>query len=183
MAQFITPNPKLEVSSIFIRSTLETMGKNTRKLEQILYKEEILLDSKQSWYQLQSFLNVMKYISQKYSPNTLFQIGKSVANSLQFSSKVNSIQTALEALESVIQNSHNNGTIGSYQLIKFDKNAQEIHFECENPYPCYFDRGLLTQVTKRFMPKTATLVNVELNKNLPSRISGSNKSFYTIFWM
>lgn len=183
MAQFISSNPKLEVNNFVIIALTEVLGGLDQKLENLFYKEEIVLKNRRDWYKLQSYLNVLKDVSIQYGPNILFKLGKSVGKSLQFSNKVNSIQEAFETLESSFQNLHQNGFLGSYKLIKFDKTRQEARFECQNPYPCYFDRGLITQVTRQFMPKTANLVNVELNNRLPSRLSGSDKSFYTVFWM
>lgn len=142
MAQFISPNPKIEVHKFLIATLLEVIGGMSSNLESLLHKEGLSLKNKEEWYKMQNYFNVLKSISKEYSPNALFKLGKSVGKSLQFPSKVNTIQKAFEILEESMQNIHQKGNIGSYKLIKFEKARQEAHFECENPYP----RGLLTQV-------------------------------------
>jgi len=182
MSQFLSPNSKIEVSPLLIKAVFEVLG-NHSKIKDIFYKEDIFLKEDNIWYKLQNYLNILKEISQQYGPNALFKLGKYVGTSLRFSNQISSIQEAFEKLEDTFQNLHQSGDLGSYQLLKFDKHRQEAHFECQNPYPCYFDRGLITQITRRFMPKTCNLVNVELNNTLPSRLSGSDKSFYEVLWM
>jgi hypothetical protein len=68
-------------------------------------------------------------------------------------------------------------------LISFDTSAKKAIMECSNPYPCHYDRGILTTIARKFMPPNATSIEVQLDRSKPSRQEGADSSFYVITWI
>lgn len=47
---------------------------------------------------------------------------------------------------------HRNGEIGYYKLISINLKANTAIMNCKNPYPCNFDRGIITTMARKFRP-------------------------------
>jgi hypothetical protein len=77
---------------------------------------------------------------------------------------------------------HRNGEIGYYKLTDYNQKLRLASMECKNPYPSDFDKGIIATMCRKFKPGDALVVNVELDKNEPSRINGADQCTYKISW-
>lgn len=173
--------PQLEVNSLLTQAVLEVHG--NQKLEHTFYKQGIAEDKTNAWYNIQSYINILQEISSNSGPFGLFKLGKYIGQELEFPEHIQSLEEALNVLEDVFGQLHRNGEVGNYTLIKFDEFQKEAIIECKNPYPCYFDRGLLIKVARRFAPLGTEVINIELDNLIPSRLVGGDSSLYHILWL
>ena len=183
MAQYIAFSPKVEVSTSFISSILGAIPQQEQKIRNICARNGIQNTQASDWCQQQKFLNVYKEVAQNLGPHMLFSMGKSLFDSLQFPKEIKTLEAALKNLDAVMQLSHREGQKGYYNLLSFDIRKKEARVECNNPYPCYLDRGILTGLGRKFKPTDASLINVQLDTNLPHRLIGAESSIYTILWV
>jgi len=54
--------------------------------------------------------------------------------------------------------------------------------ECKNPYPCHFDRGIITKIAEKFMPQKSKGIEVFLDTQRQGRLEGADTSWYFIKW-
>ena len=54
--------------------------------------------------------------------------------------------------------------------------------KCENPNPTQFDKGIITGFARKYKPKDAILVKVELDETKPTRVKGENSDTFKITW-
>ena len=54
--------------------------------------------------------------------------------------------------------------------------------ECKNPYPCHFDRGIITSIVRKFAPIDSLDQEIILDTSKKNRLSGSDSSWYIISW-
>ncbi len=121
-------------------------------------------------------MDSFKEISDKYGSNTIFEIGKNIPSNAQFPPEIDNIEKALGAIDVAYHMNHQNGDIGFYKLIEHDKNNKTLVMQCKNPYPCDFDRGIITAMARKF----EFSARVELDTTKPSRKNGADDSWYII---
>ena len=183
MAQYIAFSPKVEVSSSLISSMLSAIPQQEQKIRSICARNGIQNIQTSDWCQQQKFLNVYKDVAQTLGPHMLFIMGKSLFDSLRFSDEVKTLDAALRNLDAVMQQGHREDQEGYYSLLSFDARKKEARIKCKNPYPCYLDRGILTGLSRKFKPTDASLINVQLDTNLPHRLIGAESSTYSVLWI
>lgn len=183
MAQYIAFSPNVEVSTSLISSIIGAIPQQEQKIRNIFARNGINNIQTSDWFQQQKFLNVYKDVAQNLGPHMLFSMGKALFDSLSFPPEINSLEEALKNLDAVCQQDHREGQSGYYRLLSFDRRKKEARIECNNPYPCYLDRGILTGLSRKFKPIDASLINVQLDTNLPHRQIGAESSMYTILWV
>jgi hypothetical protein len=183
MAQYIAFSPKVEVSTNLISSIITAIPQQEKKVRSILARNGIKNIQTSDWFAQQKFLNSYKEVAQNLGPHLLFEMGKSLFDSLNFSKEIKTLEGALNQLDTVLQQSHREGQSGYYRLLSYDRRKKEARVECKNPYPCYLDRGILTGLSRAFKPSDASLINVQLDSNLPHRLIGAESSIYSILWV
>ncbi|MCU0443322.1 MAG: hypothetical protein MUE85_00290 [Microscillaceae bacterium] len=183
MAQFVSFDSESKVSGKMICSMLDAVPAYENKIKMILSKYSLDEPDPQQWYEMQDFLSVFKDISKLLGPHLLFAIGKNFPVQLLQNGEVQSLENALRDLDSLYHDHHRGDSVSYYKLISFSQDRKEAKIECKNPYPCYLDRGILTSITQKYKPRGASLVNVELDNDRPSRLGGSDVSYYTIMWV
>ncbi|OJJ17134.1 hypothetical protein BKI52_30965 [marine bacterium AO1-C] len=183
MAQYKAFSPNVEVSSSLISSILSAIPQQEQKIRNICARNGIQNIQTSDWCQQQKFLNVYKDVAQNLGPHMLFSMGKSLFDSLRFPEEIKSLNAALKSLDAVMQQGHREGQKGYYTLLSFDARKKEARVECKNPYPCYLDRGILAGLSRKFKPSDASLINVQLDTNLPHRLIGAESSIYSILWV
>ncbi|MGH1335826.1 MAG: hypothetical protein ACRBFS_06830 [Aureispira sp.] len=129
-----------------------------------------------AWYDLQIALDFYDKVTEDFGPNTLFDLGKAVPEKAVFPSGVDSIDSGMNLIDTAYNMNHKEGDIGFYKLISHDVENKKIIMHCYNPYPCNFDRGLLTAMARKF--KTGVRVIVDETK--PNKAKGDNESWYII---
>jgi hypothetical protein len=102
-----------------------------------------------------------------------------VPNDAPFPPGIDSIETALTALNEAYQMNHRGGDIGSYESEVVG--PHHIKVVCRNPYPSDFDYGLLYGLVRRFRP-AGVAFRVIVDEQAPSRKKGADSCTYHIYW-
>ncbi|NUP09836.1 MAG: hypothetical protein HOW73_27635 [Polyangiaceae bacterium] len=145
----------------------------------------------QGWYPQDAWLRAFERIAKKLGDPVLFSIGKKIPENAIFPPWVTDIDSAIRSIDVAYHLNHRrNGKvmfdteskemtegIGHYGYARTaDKN--EIVSVCENPYPCHFDRGILTTMALRFQPGA----QVRHDDSKPCRNKGADSCTYVVQW-
>ncbi len=177
MAQFIPFDDNAMVNGSTVMATINAFPKFMREVGvEMLQNNGIDHLTDDGWYPQKKWLDTFKEISIKFGENTLFQIGKSIPDSAKFPPNMNTLEEAFNLLSVAYQMNHKDGDIGVFEVHSIDEEKKEIIFYCKNPYPCDFDRGVLTAMARKFK----TGVNVGYVEGKPRRKDGADESWYII---
>ena len=136
----------------------------TRRIGRLDSRGRFILDS-QGWYPLGPWLEAFAEIGRVVGASKMFEIGKRIPENSPFPPGIDDIHVAMKSVDVAYHLNHRkNGVvmfdpatgtmlegIGHYRY-QSQPGAREIVLECENPYPCDMDRGLLTALARRFHP-------------------------------
>ena len=142
------------------------------------------------WYPQQNWLNAFKEIAEQLGGAVLYQIGLKIPENAEFPPWVNDIHSSIKAIDIAYHMNHQkNGRpmfdpqtgklqegIGHYGY-KTVEGKNEIICECRNPYPCDFDKGIVTTMAGKFN-RDVTI------KHAPGecRNNGAESCTYIITW-
>jgi hypothetical protein len=143
------------------------------------------------WYRLEDWLSAYEGIANEIGVNSLYGIGKSIPENAKFPPQVNDVHSAIASIDIAYHMNHRkNGEvmfnpetgqmlegIGHYKYQPVP-NENRIVCVCENPYPCDFDRGLVTAMANRFEPLARTAHDNEA----PCRKNGADSCTYVVWW-
>lgn len=194
MAQFKAMAENVEVNGETVLSIAEGMSFSKSEALRILAENGIKDPKPGMWYPQQSWLNAFEVIAKKIGANTLFLIGMKIPENAKFPPQIDSIEKALPAIDVAYHMNHRingellfnpaNGQmkegIGHYGFKKTGE--KEAVMECNNPYPCDFDRGIIEAMAKRFKPQGTILVSITHSDNMPCRKNGADSCTYKIKW-
>lgn len=148
---------------------------------------EIRLDG---WYSQEKWLTIFKLIAEKTGPNTILNIGKKIPEKAVFPMNITSIDDSLKSIDVAYHMNHrnaqgkvlyNNGAllegIGHYSYSR-PSSENKIIMVCENPYPCDFDRGIISAQALKFEP--TAVIKHDLTKEC--RKLGADSCTYIITW-
>lgn len=157
MGQFIAFAENVEVNGQTVLSVVEGMPVIRQQAIEILARYGIQDPQPGEWYSQQAWLNAFKEIAQTIGPNTLYQIGVKIPDNAQFPPDIDSLHKGLASIDIAYHMNHRGGEIGHYELGEVQERQAVI--VCHNPYPCDFDRGIITAIGRRFGPPgTAIMV-------------------------
>lgn len=177
MAQFIPFEDGVEVNGQTVLSIVNAFPEFLRAMGfEILGNHNINKPEHDNWYSQKDWLEAFKEVSMKFGENTLFEIGKAIPENAQFPPEIDSIDKAMAAIDVAYHMNHRNGDIGFYKLVEFDEANKKIIMHCQNPYPCDFDRGIITAMGRKFK----TGVEVVRDTSKPSRKDGAEDSWYIV---
>jgi hypothetical protein len=145
----------------------------------------------EAWYSQDVWLAAYEGIAKEVGFNALYAIGTAIVEATQLPKDVADIRAALMSLDIVYHLNHRkNGQI----LFKLDTGEAlpgignyECHvlahekcivMVCDNPYPCDFDRGLVTGLASRFQPQSST----RHDDDAPCRKKGAESCTYVVRW-
>ena len=192
MGVFQCKMPGIEVNGQTVLSVVAGMV-NQDFARKILADNGIKEVKPEGWYPQQAWLDAFKAISEKIGPVALSSIGRKIPESAQWPPQVNSIETALSSIDIAYHMNHRlNGApmfdpktgamkegIGHYKAAK--TGTREVTVTCDNPYPCEFDKGIITAAAKKFKPAdVASIVLIEDEK--ACRMSGGGSCVYKVTW-
>ena len=180
MAQYIGFDPHVEVNGQTVLTIIEGMAMVKSLAVQILKENGLSNIEKDHWYSQQNWLNVYKTIGQKLGPSTLYQIGTKIPENANFPPDIDTLHKALTSIDIAYHFNHRGGEIGHYTLSSFGKN--EAIMICENPYPCDFDRGLISAMVHRFVGAGNSCI-VTHSLQGECRKNGGESCTYTISYM
>jgi hypothetical protein len=143
------------------------------------------------WYPLKEWLIAHEGIAQEIGHNSLYGIGKSVPENAVFPPHIKDIYSAIESIDVAYHLNHRrNGVlmfdpqtgmmlegIGHYRVTRVP-NEQQVSCVCDNPYPCEFDRGIISAMANRFERQARTVHDNEA----PCRRKGADSCTYVVWW-
>jgi hypothetical protein len=143
------------------------------------------------WYPQEGWLAAWQEIATGIGPRACYQIGRQVPRHAVFPPTVTDIVAAIASIDVAYHMNHRkNGKsmfdpatgqktkgIGTYGFEPV-RGERRIKSVCENPYPCDFDRGLLTEVATRFEPGA----RVSHDDKAPCRSKSGSSCTYYVTW-
>ncbi len=183
MAQFVPFDENVEVWGGVVLSITRSIDRIfEQQMLEILAMFDITDVKEEAWYPQKNLLQALKYISEEIGPNTLFAIGKGITVNAKFPEDITNLKQALESIDVAYHMNHRGGEIGYYKLVEFDEDAKHAVMECYNPYPHYFDKGIITAMARRFAPEDAGFVEVYVDDSRPTRLDGGDTDWFIIKW-
>ena len=179
MAQFKALSSEVQVLGEVVLSLVNVMGAFKGISLDILKENGIVEPEPDEWYSQQAWLDSFKVIADKVGPNTLYQVGRQIPQQYYFPPGVDSIESVLADLDDAYRKSHRGGDIGHYRFQVLGLNVGQV--KCDNPYPCDFDRGIISALAERFEPE-GSLVDVRHEEDAPCKKQGADSCVYTISW-
>ncbi len=179
MTQFRAFSPKVEVRGVVVLSLVSVMGAFRSISLDALKKNGIVDPQPDKWYPQQAWLDSFRVIADKVGPNTLYQVGRQVPQQYKYPPGIDSIETALSNLDDAYRKSHRGGEVGHYRFQILGLDAGQM--TCDNPYPCDFDRGIISALAERFEPP-GSLIDVRHEEDAPCKKLGGETCIYTISW-
>ncbi len=123
------------------------------------------------------------------------QSGKKIPESAVFPPDVKDIVSGLKSIDVAYHMNHSNGMgellfnpnnapgnqiiegIGHYEYNPGQDNRHAV-IVCKNPYPCEFDRGIITTMARRFEQGSS----VQHDDTKPCRKKGADSCTYSVSW-
>jgi hypothetical protein len=144
-----------------------------------------------AWYSLDGWLAAFEEIANGIGPRACYQIGRNIPKYAIFPPTVTDIHSSIASVDVAYHLNHRkNGRvmfdaatgktmpgIGSYGC-KAVPGERKIIAKCENPYPCDFDRGIITETALRFEGNA----RVAHDDSAPCRKTGADSCTYVITW-
>jgi hypothetical protein len=178
-------NAGVEVSGVGIVSFMAAFPRGTEETGlKLLRLNGIRNPKSDSWYELQSFLNAMKDVSQQMGGGMLRRIGEHIAENAALPPGWNSIETVLAGIDTAYHLNHRGGEIGHYEFHDegVSSGLRRTRMECPNPYPCLFDQGTIDGFGKRFKPAGCIDLIVRHDDTRPCRRQGAESCTYLVSW-
>lgn len=192
MAQFIAFDKNIEVNGQTILAVVDALDKAKAKdiALEVLEENNLFDIEPDKWYKQEYWLNTFKTISEEMGETILFFIGKSIIDNAEFPPEIDTIEKGLRSIDVAFHMNHKKDGklmfnakddsmtegIGHYSVTEIGKN--KIKMVCENPYPCDFDRGIITAMARKF----EQLAEVKIERGTKGRKDGENSSSYVISW-
>ena len=179
MAQFKAFSPNVEVNGETVLSIVDGMGAMKTVAKKILDDAGIRDPKPGQWFKQQAWLDAFQKISESVGPNTLSLIGQKIPENAQFPPAIDTIEKGLSAIDVAYHMNHRGGEIGHYEYKA--QGPSKAAMVCANPYPCDFDRGIITAMARRFAPKSES-VRVVHDDSKPCRKHGDESCTYMVTW-
>ncbi len=198
--EFVAFEPGIEVNGQTVWAVVDGFSLDRRVPSRILVEQGIgalgadgivKLDPS-GWYSQEAWLRAFKRIAEALGPNMLFTIGKRIPENAIFPPFVTDIASAISSIDVAYHLNHrkagevmfDEGTgamlegIGHYGFERPHPTKPLIVARCEDPYPCDFDRGIVTAMARRF-EHTSSVVHVDEHA---CRKHGGNACTYYVRW-
>lgn len=144
-----------------------------------------------AWYSQEAWLKAFENISKEVGDSTLHKIGLKIPENAQFPPFVKDVESALSAIDIAYHMNHRkNGQvmfdpqtgkmeegIGHYGYEKIS-GQNKVICKCENPYPCDFDKGIITTMAGKFS-RTAIVIH---DNDKECRKKGANSCTFIVTW-
>ena len=156
------------------------MGVFKTKAYQILEKNGIKDPKPGMWFSQQAWLNAFKSIVEEVGESTLLQIGISIPKNAKFPPGIDSLLKALGSIDQAYHMNHRGGDIGHYKMELIGEKSAKII--CKNPYPCSFDKGIITSFIQLFKPEGSSLPAKLAHDDKECRKKGAHTCTYIVSW-
>jgi hypothetical protein len=197
--QFKPLEPGIEVGGASLRAIIDGFSKYPSVALKYLTKFGLVkaeagksaeIDA-DGWYPQDAWLAAYEAIAKEVGLSSLYSIGKAIVEVTQIPKHVSDIHAGLKSLDIIYHMNHRkNGRllfnadtgetlpgIGNYKY-QAVPNEKSIVMVCDNPYPCDFDRGLITGLAGRFEAQSST----RHDNDAPCRKKGAESCTYIVRW-
>jgi hypothetical protein len=196
--QFEVFEPDIEVNGPTVYSVIAGLGYFTnlsrRYFSQVnigtVVNRELHIDMN-GWYPQAAWLEAFKNISAQVGDRVLFNIGLSIPANAEFPPWVIDIDSGIKAIDVAYHLNHRKDGkllfdvktgvmsegIGHYGYDRAGEEKKIVSVSC-NPYPCAFDRGIITAMAHKFEPN-AQVVHDDTKE---CRSAGAHSCTYIITW-
>ena len=147
MAVFRSYAKGVQVNGESIMAVIEGMGTFRYRAHAILSKHHIDSPKPGEWYDLQSYLDAFKTITDEIGPNTLRMIGRKIPETAVLPPGLDTIEKALTMMDQAYHMNYRGGEIGHYAFERSGDKAGVM--VCSSPYPCAYDQGIITGFMSR----------------------------------
>lgn len=154
MTQFVA-HPGSEIIGQAIMTMAESGGVFKRRIYGILADCGLKSIDPAGWYEVQLWLNALKIVQHRIGDNTLFLMGKEVANTAQTPPSVDSIETVFAMFPAIYVMNHRGPQPASWRIHKLTE--REYRLTNLSPYPHEFNRGITVGFAEKFKPKGAVI--------------------------
>ncbi|WP_207534994.1 hypothetical protein [Desertivirga arenae] len=150
----------VKISGQAILASLQALSEYSLSINELLAKYGLENIIEGQWYDFQRWLDVLKDVSNKYGPNTIFALGKGVANNVP-DLKLD-FKSLLASIDGGYKMNHVGGDVGFIELESFDENARSARLKNRTPYPGVYGRGVLVGLIRKFRPVPGAVPKVEI---------------------
>lgn len=171
---------KIEVRGETVRSLVDSLSDLKEFVIEILNNNGIVYPFNQEWYSRDAWILSLRQVGEKLGTSALFSIGRNVFEQAIFPPELVDLKSALESIDVAYYMNHQNGDIGHYKLAFFEEFKATMI--CDNPYPCDFDRGIITSISLKFIPEQTFTVKVVHDESKSCRSKGGDSCTYQITW-
>ncbi len=182
MAEYVPFSPNVEVLGQTVLSCVNALPSYQNVMEQVLSKHGLVEVIPEKWYSQERWLNAFRDIGKRYGPHTLFLIGKAIPLNAKFPPNINNLESALHSIDVAYKMNHRNGEIGYYKLLEINVSQKRAVMECKNPYPSYFDMGIILSMARKFKGNPSDIIEIVRDETKPTRLTGAPSCQYLIKW-
>ena len=144
-----------------------------------------------SWYSQEKWLKAFESIAKLHGDETMFRIGLQIPRNATFPDWIKNIEDAVKSIDTAYHMNHRKNNkvmfnhrigemtegIGHYGYNKIEGQNMIVSV-CNNPYPCNFDKGIITAMAQRFQ-HTSQVIH---DDSRPCRKLGADSCTYIITW-
>lgn len=180
MAQFKVFSDDSETLGVSLMIWIKESGFFKQKIQEILAEKGVREIQPDKWYPMQLVLDIHRTIYETVGPNTLFLMGKYVPEYAVFPPDIDALGKALASIDAAYHMTNRGKSIGYY---KFKRTGQRTAaMICNNPFPCDFDRGIISGMIDKFKPKGCLHKARLTHEESLCRKKGDNSCTYLISW-
>ena len=151
----------IEVNGTTVHAILDGLGPDRHRGYELLKIQQIdpFIPDAEHWYSQDRWLLVFKWITENLGHETLYHIGTTIPINAIVPVPIRTPEEALQAIDIAYHTNHRNARgevlwvperdppmlegIGHYHFEPHPHHPHAAIMECDNPYPCDFDMGLI----------------------------------------
>ena len=173
----------VEINGRVVLAVVEkALGKFSESYQQqavaALAEEGLVDPGEEDWFPQQAWLNAFETMTSNLEPHVLDRLGEQIPTVAEWPNNFASVPEGLASIDEAYQRNHRGGEIGFYRFEQLDETLGEV--QCQNPYPCQFDRGVIRGVAKQYAPVDAFVFIEETGD--ACRREGGDICTYTVHW-
>ena len=171
--QYRAFEPGIEILGAAVMATVGGFGPLRSIVERMLCRAGLLDCAGASttgieidaWYSQQAWLDALREVDERFGTEVLFNIGAEIPNNAVFPASAVDVHSAIASIDLAYHLNHRRAGqvmvdpltqamvegIGHYGYERLGD--RHILSTCENPYPCEFDLGIVTNLARRFEPR------------------------------
>ena len=182
MAAYESFDSRAEVKGVEVTSIVQAADHLStvfgERIEEICAAHGLASVQPESWYALQSYLDVIRTVAEQVGEKAVFYIGKQLPELTEWPSGVETVVEGMESISGAYETVHRGGDVGYYRVESVGDG--ELRLRCKNPYPCALDRGVIRGTGEQFSPPTAYVDLVERGGRC--RADGGDECVYEVTW-